>query len=435
MFPFRASAGTRLLCSVTAVLAAVLAAVLPARAPAQGAPVAVGVKGRSNQSVTVAAQGQFVALAFAATEGTTTDVFVAVSMDGGARFAEPVRVNATPGDARVGGEQPPRVALVPHKGARADIAVVWTAKSDEGTRLKTARSVDGGKTFGPTTVVPGSDGAGNRGWESIAVDPNGRLLTLWLDHRETVKPKSDAPAGQVHDMAEMNHDPTAKAQLSKLYFSALDERAPHVIAAGVCYCCKTSLVAGADGSVYGVWRHVYSGSQRDIALTVSRDGGRTFASPVRVSEDHWEFDGCPENGPALAVSADGHVHVAWPTPPDGKTGTPLALFYAMSVVGRTFAPRVRVPTKGPANHAQLTVGANGTLVLAWDELGTGGRTVKVARGQPAADGKVKFDELRLSDAGSAMYPSVAATTGGVVVAWTRIDGSTSTIAVARVANR
>lgn len=401
--------------------------ILALRAGAQGLPVTVGVEGRSNQSVTIAAAGQFVALAFAASDASGADVFVSVSRDGGARFGTPVRVNATPGDSRVGGEQPPRVALVERKGGTPDIAVVWTAKAAEGTRLLTARSTDGGKSFGANTVVPGSGGAGSRGWESVAVDNSGHLFTLWLDHRESARAR-DMPA-----MAEMKHDPTAKAQLSKLYFASLDDKTPRVITSGVCYCCKTSLATGADGSVYGVWRHVYPGSQRDIALAVSRDGGRTFSSPVRVSEDHWQFDGCPENGPALAVDRDRRVHVAWPTPPDGKTGTPLALFYAMSRDGRSFTPRVRVPTNGAAHHVQMAATADGTLLLVWDEIGAGGRKVRLARARTDDAGKVSFDELPSVESGSGSYPVVAATASGAVVAWTRTGAGGNLIAVARIA--
>ena len=46
----------------------------------------------------------------------TTDVFTAVSRDGGRRFGAPVRVNDIDGDARLNGEQPPHIALVPRTG-------------------------------------------------------------------------------------------------------------------------------------------------------------------------------------------------------------------------------------------------------------------------------------------------------------------------------
>ena len=57
-----------------------------------------------------------------------------------------------------------------------------------------------------------------------------------------------------------------------LLFAGTVTGSARALTSGVCYCCKTSL-AIADGSVYAVWRHVYPGNMRDIAFTVSRDGG------------------------------------------------------------------------------------------------------------------------------------------------------------------
>jgi hypothetical protein len=50
---------------------------------------------------------------------------------------------------------------------------------------------------------------------------------------------------------------------------------------------KTTIAAARDGAIYAAWRHVYPGNVRDIAVTMSRDGGRTFAPPVRISDDKW----------------------------------------------------------------------------------------------------------------------------------------------------
>ena len=65
--------------------------------------------------------------------------------------------------------------------------------------------------------------------------------------------------------------------------------------------------------LYAAWRHVYPGNMRDMAFTVSRDGGATFAPPLRVSEDKWVLEGCPDDGPAIAVDGRSHVHLVWPT--------------------------------------------------------------------------------------------------------------------------
>jgi hypothetical protein len=87
----------------------------------------------------------------------------------------------------------------------------------------------------------------------------------------------------------------------------------HALAGGVCYCCKTAIASDAAGGVYAAWRHVYDGNVRDIPFIKSADGGRTFGAPVRVSDDNWVLDGCPENGPSLTVDEKGRIHVVWPT--------------------------------------------------------------------------------------------------------------------------
>ncbi len=414
-------------------IAALAFAVAGSAAHAQGSISTIAVEGRSNQNVTVAARGEFVALAWAASTSSATDIYSSVSRNGGAAWTVPHRVNAAPGDARLSGEQPPRIALVPRAGRAPEIAIVWTSKRPAGTRLLVARSTDEGATFGATAVIPGSEAAGNRGWESVAVDPSGKVFVVWLDHRDaaTMFTAMHHQAGDLAAMLTMA-DPVEKAGQSQLLFAAIGESgAPRRIASSVCYCCKTSLVATAGG-VYAVWRHVFPGDQRDIGFAASRDGGRTFAPPLRVSEDHWEFNGCPENGPAIAVDAQQRAHVVWPTPADGKAGSPLALFYAMSADGRGFTPRVRIPTDGQAAHVQASIAPDGSLIVAWDELAPGGRKIALARGHASADGAMTFRALPSVDVQGGIYPALAATATHTVIAWVRRTDSGTVISVARI---
>lgn len=403
---------------------------------AQGRIATLAVDGRASANPSIAARGRFVAVAWSAATTSSMDIFAAMSSDGGVTFSAPTRVNETLGEARVSGEQPPRIVLVPGKGATPDAVVVWTAKAAAATRILSARSTDGGRTFGATKAVPGSSGDGSRGWESVAVDSSGRVLVLWLDHRET------GMAGAMHHQEPATNaaaatpapkmDPTERAALSKLYFSSLDGASAIPITPSVCYCCKTSLVA-AGGAVYAAWRHVYPGGQRDIAFTLSRDGGRTFASPTRVSDDKWKIDGCPENGPAVAIDRESRVHVVWPTPPDGKMDTPLALFYATSRDGRQFTPRVQIPSRGPAAHAQMTIGADGAPMVAWDEIVDGARRLAMARVRLDASGKPTFTAVPAPDAASgAWYPVLATAATGTIVAWVRQSEKGSSIGIAPV---
>ncbi len=247
-------------------------------------------------------------------------------------------------------------------------------------------------------------------------------------HRQGVADPS--PAG-----AAPRADGTARAQLSKLYFGAVTAGStPRALTGGVCYCCKTALAVGAGGGIYAAWRHVYPGNVRDIAFTMSADGGKTFRPPVRVSSDGWVLDGCPENGPTMAVDSRRRIHLVWPTLVKNAAGEPtLALFYAMSSDGRRFTPRQQIRTGGAARHAQLALGAEGELLAVWDEPAGGGRRIAMARGTVAANGIASFNRQAVEDHASATYPVVAVTHEGPVVAWTSASKPTETvIRVARV---
>jgi len=410
--------------------------VLAVSLSAASAPIELGVKGRGNATPTIAADGSFVAVTWGGTlPSGATDVFAAVSRDGGRAFSAPVRVNNVDGDARLNGEQPPHVALVPRAGHDPSIVVVWTTKGANGTKLLQSRSEDGGRTFAPGALVPGSDAAGNRGWEAIAVEPGGRVDAVWLDHREMAKDSSMAMSHHDHASAS-KPDGVAMAQQSKLYFSSLDgTAAPRAVTGGVCYCCKTALVGGAGGSVYAAWRHVYPGNLRDMAFTLSRDGGKTFAPPVRVSEDKWMLEGCPDDGPSMAVDARKRIHIVWPTLITEKAAgsePTIALFYAMSIDGKQFTARERIPTEGMPHHPRVVVSADGLLTVAWDEAAGGSRRIVVARGMADEGGRPRFRREVLTASGPVVYPAIASAGDGVVAAWTSGPSTSATIQVARL---
>jgi hypothetical protein len=414
------------------VIGVALVAAIPLSG-ATGRSSDIAVKDRANANASIAARGQFVAIVWSASAKDATDVYVATSRDGGRTYGPPARVNHAGGEASANGEQPPRVALVPRAGGDPSVVVVWTAKGPTGTRLLTARSNDGGKSFAPHTAVPGSEAAGNRGWESIAADGDGRVVALWLDHRESAAGKAGTAmshAEHMHDAtAAQQKDGVARAQLSKLFFSRLDAPdSARPLTGGVCYCCKTTIAAGRDGSLYAAWRHVYPGNVRDIAFTMSADNGRTFTPPSRVSEDQWVLDGCPENGPALTVDDHNRIHLVWPTlmpgaRPDSEPS--LALFYASSRDGRQFTKRQQLPTEGVPRHPQIAVGSGGELMVVWDEQLSGTRRVALARASVVGDGAPRFGRHDVGDDTRGVYPAIAIAGGEAIVAWTSGSGQTA----------
>jgi hypothetical protein len=190
-------------------------------------------------------------------------------------------------------------------------------------------------------------------------------------------------------------------------------------------------VVTSGDHVYAVWRHVFAGGFRDMAYTASRNRGKTFAPLTRVSEDHWKIDGCPDNGPSIAIDRSQRAHVVWPTPGDGKTLSDLALFYAVSRDGASFGPRTRIPSQGPASHPQIVSGTDGSMVVGWDEIVDGTRRLGMTRARVSSTGVVTFEALAMPEVTpGAWYPALASSPRGVVATWVRPMGKSSTIGVA-----
>ena len=384
--------------------------------------ILLAIPGRTNTTPWIASAGEFVAVTWAASVSGKGDVYVATSRNGGRQWDAPVRVNAIAGEARVSGEIPPRVALRPIVNAVPEIAVAWNAR-DNGSAIRTARSKDGGRTFSAPITLQAPGAAGDRGWQGSAVDDTGTVHTIWLDHRGMAANK----AGD-HSAHKGDHDGVAMAQKSALYYSGARAGTERELFTGVCYCCKTAMVAAPGGVLYAAWRHVFEGNLRDIALTSSRDGGKTFAPMTRVHQDGWAINGCPDDGPAMAVDAAGTLHMVWPTLLNGTDGT---LLYATAAAGKTFGKPLRVPTLGSPkpSHPQIAIDGGGRAVIAWDEVRNGVRAAALRRATATRDGQVTFGPIETLSNGPASYPVVAAVAGGVVAAWTSGPPDRSNIAV------
>ncbi|MDX6269471.1 MAG: hypothetical protein QOD28_694 [Acidobacteriota bacterium] len=175
-----------------------------------------------------------------------------------------------------------------------------------------------------------------------------------------------------------------------------------------------TVAVSPDGrSVYVGWmardKSVASASPADAAslqISASRDGGRTFAPPVKVNDEPKPH---AHGLHSLAVAADGRVHVAWldergvVTPPaaaahaDAKgkhTGhheePNRQVFTAYSADGgRTFSPNRLVARDAcPCCKTSLAAAVGGRIYVSWRQVLAGDfRHIAVAA---SADGGQKF---------------------------------------------
>jgi len=415
-----------------AVLATLLAGCL-ASACGRGSPSAnasardevsaiqsLGLRRAVNSTPVLAASGRWVVAVWTAADHERTNIYAATSADEAKRFGAPVRVNDVDSEAHVYGEDPPRVAIAPttdsESTAPPTIIVTWPSDRGKHLGLRSARSVDGGRTFLPSTSIGDETIAAERGFQSVTVGADRVARAAWLDGRRD-------PGTPPHTNAGGDYDPM------HLMFATgnADGRwnTETRLATNVCGCCKTAIATGRDGSISVAFRNIYPGSLRDISFTVSHDGGRTFSPPGRVSEDHWMLDGCPDDGPTMALDRDGVVHVVWPTLVQGAQPA-IGFFHASTRDGVTFTPRQRIETLGTPkpSHPQLTADACGALTLVWDEAQGSTRRAMMRQLVPLPSGDVRAGELHvISGSHSAVYPVVAPTSNGLVAAWTDIDRS------------
>jgi hypothetical protein len=371
----------------------------------------LSVDGRASDSASVAALGRKVALVWRASADSQSDVYISVSTDGGERFGEPVRVNDVAGDVRGSGEQAPRVVI------SNAIHVVWPSRRDGHAVIRYATSQDDGRSFSPAVSIAGETLSGARGWPSIALMFDGAVHAVWLDGRHAMPRKGPHVHGQ-----KSPGDPSPRQDIVHASLDVSAKPLENSIAADVCFCCKTAVVTTGE-TVLAAWRHIYPGSLRDIAFAVSKDRGRTFGAPIRVSEDGWRLDACPDDGPALAADAHGGVHIVWPTLVPGETPRK-GIFYA-TLSGAAFTPRKRLDA-GDADvaHPHIAADDHGNAAVVWDELVNGTRRVVLRRLSHVFEGP------------GVNYPVVAAADGHWIMAWTgqQADGR-SVIEGLRIASK
>ncbi len=377
--------------------------------PAQAVPtpIALAVEGRSNAAVSVAAFGHTVAAVWTASTETVSDIYFSVSTDGGATFGAPVRVNDIEGDARASGEQAARVAV----GAGNAIHVAWPARQDGISVIRYAGSKDGGRTFSPAVTIAGAKTTGARGWHAMTLGYDGRVHVVWLDGRNA----APMATGSGHQHGKAGATPTRAAggprqDIFHASWKGGDERSEQLVQSSVCFCCKTAITTAGE-HVYAAWRHIYPGSLRDIAVARSTDNGTTFGSPIRVSEDGWKIEACPDDGPSMVADGHGGIHIVWPTLVAGETPRKGIFYSALS--GDAFGPRTRLDSGDtePA-HPQIASDIHTNTAAVWDERAGDTRRIVF---RPIADGVAQPAQMFNSDGAS--YPVVAAPEGFWVVLW------------------
>lgn len=355
----------------------------------QSSPMATG-DGQFNPYVAADPRGGFYLL-HVERVGKVSNLILRHTTDG-VTFSAPVRVNDTPGQATVRNENPPKMIV----GAGGDLYVSWADEREKWKgNIHFARSIDGGKSFGPSLTI-NSDAAlppVGHAFQSMAIDRKGRIFIAWIDERR--KTKEDRGA-EIWMAVSEDRGKT---------FSA-DRR----ILSDVCECCRTILQTDQAGNIYVAYRTVPREGKmyRDIVVARSVDGGQTF-NPSVVSSDGWEINGCPIVGPSVAIGRAGEITVAWFMGGGERPG----LYYAVSKdQGRGYSPRrLLIEEQRLAKHSHSVALRDGRTLFVWDDAGDNGQTVTtwgiLDQRPDAGAGKANLNPVVIGSQAGVSFPVVA----------------------------
>lgn len=362
-------------------------------------------------------------------------VFVTRSADQGRSFASPIAVSkggvfrSKSKGQRDGYER----RATPHLAAiRGQIALSWSQADADGGRLRlmVAPSSDGELAFGQADPADRGEGA-NPCFTGMAAGPDGVLACVWLGGAAGQQPfAAIRPAG------------ATAFEKERLVHAGQGGK-------GVCPCCPVAVCFAPDGTLYVAFRNIADGC-RDIAIGVLKPGAAEFGAPVSVIAPTWKFDGCPHDGPALAI-VGAQLHVVWM---DAHTGSPRCYHASAKRSDLVFTAQELHPiATGTQGNAKLHVDPAGKLHAVWEESAAApepGDHAKHQHGPPTVvpgGGRAIFHAVMGGDGRFAgahaiapragafqTRPAVAVTGAGRIVAvWNELDETGKAVVVTSLA--
>jgi hypothetical protein len=284
------------------------------------------------------------------------DVFVAKSTDGGATF--PTYAVAVPGVSGVNDADKPYIGAdnQPASPFRGSLYVSWTDFGSKQT-IKAVFSRDGGLTWSAPAAVSHPTKVNQNITGSLpVVAPDGTVYVFWmLAVTSSSNDLSILFSKSQNGGVTWGPQSTVAAHLPSPGFINLKNADPAYGTdpfSGLRIISNPSAAIAPDGTIYVAWTDFPQGtctqlsqfgdwacSNADVRLSVSRNGGRGWTAPVKISDDG--AGGTDQFFPWIATHPDGLLSLAWIDRRLDPNNVDCNTFYTNTSDGVTFLPNVR----------------------------------------------------------------------------------------------
>jgi len=201
------------------------------------------------------------------------------------------------------------------------------------------RSTDNGQTWHGSVRVNDTADSAREGLHAMASGADGSIWCVWLDLRDK---KSEI-------YAAVSKDDGATWTTNRCVYRSPD--------GSVCECCHPSVVV-SDNRVHVMFRNSIGGN-RDMYVTSSTDGGKSFSDVRKLGSGTWQLDACPMDGGMLAAGPKGTFATVWRR--DGDVYTAAGDGSPEVLLGRGQQPWIAGTAKGSV--IVWTVGREGDLLV------------------------------------------------------------------------
>lgn len=300
---------------------------------------------------------------------SSMNLYVAVSRDGGASFAAPVRLNRDAGEVWGFAVSRPRIAYAPdgalHVGFPANemnatlgkpvLTTHYLRSRDGGAHFEAARRVSTLTDADLSSVIHGGF-ASVAAFGTLGVSPDGAVHLYWIDTREM---KGAEDNGSLYGVVSRDGGAT---------FS----KDANLGAEGLCPCCQVNVAFDARSRAYLGSRYVTPEGIRESTVSVADPSTGRFGPRASTGGAPWKIAGCPLKPTALATGAGNHVYAAVH---NGAEQPPAVLFSVSRDGGREFGPATPVHPGAAVSDAPTIAVAPGAVLVAWHAKAGGARHV------------------------------------------------------------